>query len=469
LTPDAARGDDNQMSVEKFLGAYVGNITTVIEWLFLGILCLVAAYLYRSLRHGAGDEASSSSQLAEIEKALKRVLDQVPGPRATEPTAVEGEDSAEPAAEGAAPAVSAEDAAVRAAELAQVRKERDEAQLKLAQAANQIAELKSAVVAAPAAGASGASSADAKVMESRVRELEGKLSDYEIIADDIANLSLYKSENARLKDELNRLKSGGAVAGTEATSDSSSAAPSASVDQSAIDAMLAAAQGNATPPAQDTSAAEKDASTRAALEALVEQVQAEKTQAPSASSDNDEISIASAMGDLQLPVEEVQAPAPVAPVAAAPAAPAAVVAAPVPAASGGLDASVAKSVETPSIGDDIMAEFAEAAEQVFKEAEAVAAPAAPAPVAAPAVPVAAAVAPTAAAPPPPVEVSAAPEVAPATPTPGAPTTSALDVKLDPDTIVNEMAEFATAAPPAKKSGDDATMLIEEFENFMKTS
>lgn len=440
------------MSLEKFLGSYVGNITTVIEWLFLSILCLVAAYLYRSLRQG-GDEASSSSQLADIEKALKRVLDQVPGPRPAEAAAPAEGEAGEPAADSSAPApeASAADAAVQSAELAQAKKDRDEAQLKLAQANNQIEELKNATASAPAAG--GNSSEEVKAMESRVRELEGKLSDYEIIADDIANLSLYKSENARLKDELNRMKNGGANAGA------APAAAGESVDQSAIDAMMAAAQ-TAAPAAAPDAAPAKDASTRAALEALVEQVHAEKAQVPTESAADEEISIA-AIAEIQTPAEEPKAEA----VAAAPAPAseppkAAEPAAPV------LDSTAAKSVDTPPIGDDIMAEFAEAAENVFKTADnAVTPPPAvttPAPAAAPvqaAPPAGPAEAPTPAAPPAP---AADPAKAAASP-------SALDVKLDADTVANEMAQFAASTPAAKKTGDDATLLIEEFENFMKTS
>jgi hypothetical protein len=43
-------------------------------------------------------------------------------------------------------------------------------------------------------------------LESKVKELSEKLAEYEIIEDDIANLSFYKTENARLKNELEKLK-----------------------------------------------------------------------------------------------------------------------------------------------------------------------------------------------------------------------------------------------------------------------
>lgn len=47
---------------------------------------------------------------------------------------------------------------------------------------------------------------DTSGLEAKVKELSEKLSEYEIIEDDIANLSFYKSENTKLKNELEKLK-----------------------------------------------------------------------------------------------------------------------------------------------------------------------------------------------------------------------------------------------------------------------
>ena len=66
---------------------------------------------------------------------------------------------------------------------------------------------------APAGGAPGdinnsGSGADTSGLNQRVRELEAKLAEYEILEDDIADLSLYKDENTKLRGEIERLKSG---------------------------------------------------------------------------------------------------------------------------------------------------------------------------------------------------------------------------------------------------------------------
>lgn len=63
-------------------------------------------------------------------------------------------------------------------------------------------------------------------LEQKVKELSEKLAEYEIIEDDIANLSFYKNENAKLKNELDKLRGANAsVLAAEAAKDESSAEP----------------------------------------------------------------------------------------------------------------------------------------------------------------------------------------------------------------------------------------------------
>lgn len=67
---------------------------------------------------------------------------------------------------------------------------------------------KSTEVAAPAGATSVVSNAASKELEIKVKELEARLSEYEIISEDIADLSFYKEENTKLKKENETLKSG---------------------------------------------------------------------------------------------------------------------------------------------------------------------------------------------------------------------------------------------------------------------
>lgn len=50
--------------------------------------------------------------------------------------------------------------------------------------------------------------ADSEKLSGRIEELEAKLAEYEILEDDIADLSLYKEENTRLRGELERMRGG---------------------------------------------------------------------------------------------------------------------------------------------------------------------------------------------------------------------------------------------------------------------
>lgn len=57
----------------------------------------------------------------------------------------------------------------------------------------------------------GAAAGDNSDLMGKIDELEARLREYEIIEDDIADLSLYKAENEKLKSEIDNLKGSGAT------------------------------------------------------------------------------------------------------------------------------------------------------------------------------------------------------------------------------------------------------------------
>lgn len=71
----------------------------------------------------------------------------------------------------------------------------------------EVEELKKAVAEAQ----SKSESADVATYLKKIKDLENRLAEYEILEDDIADLSLFKEENARLKEELARVKGGEAA------------------------------------------------------------------------------------------------------------------------------------------------------------------------------------------------------------------------------------------------------------------
>lgn len=86
------------------------------------------------------------------------------------------------------------------AEFAKLKSENEDKKLKLEVLEKSLAEAKKA----------SATPVDTSEFEKKIKDLESRLGEYEIIEDDIANLSLYKEENARLKNELQKVKSPGA-------------------------------------------------------------------------------------------------------------------------------------------------------------------------------------------------------------------------------------------------------------------
>lgn len=85
------------------------------------------------------------------------------------------------------------------AEIAQLRITLSETQQKMLEMKKELEVAKNAPapVAAPAADSSG--------LEEKVAELEARLADYDIISQEIADITNYKEENARLKEQLEQL------------------------------------------------------------------------------------------------------------------------------------------------------------------------------------------------------------------------------------------------------------------------
>jgi len=165
--------------------------------------------------------------------------------------------------------------------------------------------------ATSAAGGAGMSSDEKNQMEAQLRELQAKLSEYEIISEDIADLSFYKEQNAKLQKELDAVKGG---AGATASKAAPTPAPAPS----------------APPPPVEVEAASVAAPEPAVARAEPEIVGRSSSSSPA-----------------EIPSEVAAAPEVPTPVT--PAAPAA-------------SAAAEEAVDT-SVDDDLMAEFAAAVEK----------------------------------------------------------------------------------------------------------
>lgn len=171
------------MKLETFLTTYTHNAESIIQWVFLAVLLMVGFLIARGLFGkkeaavavaAAAGPGVSVAPPAELQAVLDKIMAQTAKLETVQLT-------------GMAPAGVAEIEA-------QVQTLKNE----LSSREVEIAELK-------AAGPSPVAT-DAGNLAERIKELEAKLAEYEILEDDIADLSLYKEENSRLKAELDGIR-----------------------------------------------------------------------------------------------------------------------------------------------------------------------------------------------------------------------------------------------------------------------
>lgn len=177
------------VALEKFLKFIIANNEVIIQWIVVAMLLLCLWLIARSIfgRAGEGEEPA-------------------PGPAARAGgaavdagQAVSGGEAAGAMAAGGAAAMAAPEAV---AALAQV----NHLQAELSQRTQELVQLKADLEKGKG------ENVDISEYLKKIKDLEGKLAEYEILEDDIADLSLYKDENFRLKAEVERLSQGGNLA-----------------------------------------------------------------------------------------------------------------------------------------------------------------------------------------------------------------------------------------------------------------
>lgn len=185
------------MSLSSLIDYLLKHNEAVIQWLIVVIIGMISFLAIRSVFRkpvtrsaGAAPAGAALGSSEQIEELLNKILDKTN----------KWDQGAKPAAEGSAPAgdgVSAQELEAAKSELAVLKSALEKKD----------AELSAAMAAGTSAAGDGAAN---KQFLDKISELEAKLSEYEVLEDDIADLSLYKEENARLKAEVDRLR-GGAV------------------------------------------------------------------------------------------------------------------------------------------------------------------------------------------------------------------------------------------------------------------
>jgi hypothetical protein len=265
--------------MEKFLEFWSHYNATIIEGLVALILISVIFLAYRMFFGSKGPEVfdaagggSVTLDTSHIEKTLQKILDQ-------QQTAAKASPSAKDDGKGAGSPASAElihevshlkkTVEEKDRQIVQLKTQVDVAEKLAAQSATAAAAAANgaAVAAAPveAAASSGLSEKERQDYEAKIKELEARLAEYEIISEDIADVSFFKEENARLNSELEALRSGGApqaaaapaaAAFTPAAAPVVEAAPAAKEPDEALLAEFAAQAPAAAAPAIPEASAE---------------------------------------------------------------------------------------------------------------------------------------------------------------------------------------------------------------------
>lgn len=191
--------------MEKFLDFWSHYNATIIETL-VGLILIATIYLvYRTFFGAEGvdtyESSGASVNTAHIEKTLQKILEQ-------QSTLKTG------SGDGSAPPVE------MVQELGSLKKALEEKEKQIiilqekAVQATKAAKAPDAgpsaeAIAAAASAAAGLAEKEREDYETKIKELEARLAEYEIISEDIADLSFFKEENARLAKELEELRAGG--------------------------------------------------------------------------------------------------------------------------------------------------------------------------------------------------------------------------------------------------------------------
>lgn len=266
------------MTIEKFLHVWSQHNTLIIESL-IGLVILLSLFLaYRSFfgkkaeqAEGGVTASNGNIDAGQLEKTLQKILENqslgaklaanddlsVDAPIDSHDAAADGEQAPEVAQLRASLSDSSKKIQILQTQLAQAQEQATQAQAQAAAASSQ--------PAAPAAGAAGVSSEERDELNAKLRDLEARLAEYEIISEDIADLSKYREENDDLKKQLEALKSQGPAAAAAAAP--APAAPVAAAPAPEPEPVVAAAP--AAEPAPEPAAEPAAAATEEVLDASI--------------------------------------------------------------------------------------------------------------------------------------------------------------------------------------------------------
>lgn len=208
------------MSLETLVPYLVENNTTIVSGLVLSIIALSVFLGFRgfvSAKDAEKFQGADTASLGQLEETIKKLLEKA---------------NQVPTAASMGGTISAENT--------ELLKEIEDLKNSLAERQVQIELLERKTAENPESEAGpGMTKVEKEAMQSQVKDLQARLAEYEIISEDIADLSFFREENVKLQKELEALKKGGAAS-----------APAAPAVSAAEPAAVSAAPQAAPPVAE---------------------------------------------------------------------------------------------------------------------------------------------------------------------------------------------------------------------------
>ena len=203
------------MTIEQFLSFWNQHNTSIIEGLVALIILLSLFLGFRSLFTKKSEEIHEGESLnaSQLEKTLQKILENQAsstGPAHSALEDLKAESIHVPTATGDSSAATD----VLHTQLAESEKKIEALQVQLveAQAATAAAASAAAAAGQAAPAAAAVPAAPNAELEAKIRDLESRLAEYEIISEDIADLSRFKEENDKLRSEIEGLKGAAPIA-----------------------------------------------------------------------------------------------------------------------------------------------------------------------------------------------------------------------------------------------------------------
>ncbi|MGZ3771534.1 MAG: hypothetical protein ACXVCP_18250 [Bdellovibrio sp.] len=204
------------MTIENFLSFWSQHNIAIIESLIALVIILSLFMAYRSFfaataKSEGMEGAGHALDTTQIEKALQKILDnQTQHP--SQNIAAKTNSSEDLGMDVDLDALETDTSNSNPKEVQDLRNSLSESRKKIETLQIQLQEAlqKATEMAEMSANTSsgGVDSKEADELKNKINDLEGRLAEYEIISEDIADLSRYRDENDKLKKEIEALKAG---------------------------------------------------------------------------------------------------------------------------------------------------------------------------------------------------------------------------------------------------------------------